>query len=212
MLKCVIPVTDTGAACISAPIPLTNYLLTGTPRTCSAIRFNDLELPLGTFGSTLQIDATSKVVVQNVHAPCAADIVFEGQTTSQVALGLVELAMDNAHHLVLPARFELKHDCQATASCSIYPTSTGETINSCISSSNPTTGCGPVGNCGGPLCQSQNGTTWCCKQGERCGVTENTCTCGFGPGCLDNEICGTGGPQGGSACGSICCVPVECPQ
>ena len=208
--KCVIRIKEDGSSCDgSTPIPLSMQRLLGLNdlRHCTAIRVNELTIPFGAFDQSVEIDATSLLKLGEFTAPCDTTVHFDGTSMQKLVHGLVEVELDNAHHLVVPLKIEIKADCTQSSMCGVFGPD-DSSLQSCMTSSPPAT-CepDPNTNCGGPPCGSAGN---CCKAGEHC--SNGVCLCG------DSQIkCETGNvcvniSGDASLCGNLCCGKTEpCP-
>jgi hypothetical protein len=123
---------------------------------------------------------------------------------------MLELALDNGYHLVVPARIEVIEDCSTPGGtyCQLVASAaTDETMWECAGAP-PAPLCLPdsAHGCAGPMCNGQ-----CCGAGEACGPAG--CTCGDGPACeVDGDTCQAGLVME-NQCGTVCCgVSTPCPQ
>jgi hypothetical protein len=203
-VTCVLFVDPSGNRCDSSSMELdAGAVLSGGSRKCTALRFNDMQPPLGAFDAYLRV-GDGKLELSNFSEPCKADLTWHAGTAPLVNYGLVDADIDNGYHLVMPVRVDVKPGCATagTSSCQIViPTNTAETMFQCVEAAPSMAACGPDPNglcASGPLCGSQ-----CCKQGEHCGP--NGCMCGLGPRCSDGDICASGGAMGEFQCGNTCC-------
>jgi hypothetical protein len=209
-VKCAIHVDGSGNQCDSTQLEIDlGAVLSGSSRKCSGIRLND--------GDTIQLGqywhiGEGKLYIESFAQPCKADVAWSGGSTPQLTnFNIVDVAIDNGYHLVLPIRVEIKPGCADVAQslCSLVPTNnTTETMFACVGAQPMmTAACAPDGLCAtGPFC---NGT--CCKSGEVCGP--DGCSCGGGSSCPVGDTCESVGPLGESQCGSVCCgMSGPCPQ
>jgi hypothetical protein len=208
LVKCVIPVDDAGNRCDGSSIELdASAAVASGERECTAIRLNELAAPLGPFVDYLHL-GNGKLRFGNFNAPCRVDVDWEAGTAPLVNHALVELAIDNGYHLVVPARIEIRPGCidPQPASCQLLVTaSQTETMWSCARAPVMAT-CTPdsATGCAGPMCNGE-----CCGAGERC--TPNGCSCGDGPACGGGDTCQAGLVME-NQCGTVCCgAKTPCP-
>jgi hypothetical protein len=207
-VKCVIPVDAEGNRCNGSSIQLdAATVVAAGARKCTAIRLNELAAPLGPFLDYLRL-GNGKLRFSNFNAPCRVHVDWEPGTAPLVNYSLVEFAIDNGYHLVVPARIEIRPGCidPPPARCQlIMTTNASETMWSCAQAQAMAT-CTPDSNngCTGPMC---NGS--CCGAGESC--TPNGCSCGGGPACTDGNTCQAGLVME-NQCGTLCCgATMPCP-
>lgn len=207
-LDCTIQIDAEGRRCDSVIADARGKYQLGTTQ-CTDIRFADLAIPFGPF-VTEALLPSSQVTLQlrNFAQPCQVELDFQGSTMPGVRLGLIELALDNQSHLVLPARLEfVSNGCMIRSTCDFHDQSALEGITKCVAAL-PTT-CNASEQCfnGGTYCGDI-----CCEPGETC--TPTGCMCGIHDACepgdrciqtiFNSDNCGT------QCCGSTpCAVPIQ---
>jgi hypothetical protein len=202
MIRCELPLTQDGAPCNGVSelrIPVASSMfLANSSATCEDTLINDLATPLGAFERSVTIGGAT-LAVKRVGEPCATELVYAGKlATSQTSSLLVDLALDNHEHLVVPLRIKfLVGSCDDVGPlCSL--TLVNDSMFSCARKTPTGAVCGAHADCAGPLCGGV-----CCTTGEQC--VNDLCMCGDGPGCTGGNECAAGLISPG--CGSMCCGP-----
>lgn len=209
-LECRILVDQDRNRCDGSQLEIdgTEYV-SGASRQCTSIGFNELAAPVGAFEDFLPL-GTAKIKLENFSDPCKVEVTWVPGTPPPVTLAMLELALDNGYHLVVPARIEVIEDCSTPGGtyCQLVASAaTDETMWECAGAP-PAPLCLPdsAHGCAGPMCNGQ-----CCGAGEACGPAG--CTCGDGPACeVDGDTCQAGLVME-NQCGTVCCgVSTPCPQ
>jgi hypothetical protein len=200
LIRCEVPLKVDGAPCdgsseLHVPIP-SSMLVANTASTCEDAMINDVATPLGAFARSVMLGGAT-LTMKKSGTPCATELVYSGKVaSSQMSSLLVDLALDNRNHLVVPMQLKLiVGGCDDVGPlCSVTVTT-----DSMFTCARPTTSgslCGSQGGCGGPMCGNV-----CCTTGEQC--VNGVCMCGPNPGCTSGYECAAGLISPG--CGSICC-------
>jgi hypothetical protein len=183
--------------------------LGNTNQQCTSIGFNELASPVGAFEDYLPL-GTAKIKLEDFSQPCKANVTWVPGSPAPVTIAMLELALDNGYHLVVPARIEVvEGPCDGTSSyCELLTsTATDETMWECAGAP-PAPLCLPdsAHGCEGPMCNGE-----CCGAGEAC--TADGCTCGGGAPCeVDGDTCQAGLVME-NQCGDVCCgASTPCPQ
>jgi hypothetical protein len=215
-LACTFAIDDvTGKPCEDEAIVSgidASVLLGASPvAECIAVAVHDLTSPLGPFQSSVQTEV-GLFKLDLVSKPCTVDAHFKGILLPQESTSIVfvDLELDNAHHLAVPASIHMTKGCTQGPSCAFTVGTNSDPMLECARQApSGSSACAPSGVCPyGPECGSGSpgGAITCCGSGEQC--VNGQCTCGGG------SACGAGDQCAGSVdvCGELCCgTTVGCP-
>jgi hypothetical protein len=205
LIRCEVPLMIDGAPCngsseLHVPVA-SNVFVSNSPSTCDDALINDLSTPPGAFERAVTIGGAT-LGVKQVADPCDTELVYTGKVaTSQTSTLLVDLALDNHNHLVVPLRIKfIVGGCDDVGPlCSV--TFVSDSMFSCTGATPPSSACTGQSGCNGPSCAGV-----CCTTGEQC--VQGVCMCGTSPGCTFGFECAAGLISPG--CGSRCCAGVDC--
>jgi hypothetical protein len=203
MIECDLPLNSDGTPCDGSSevrIPIaSNGFLSNSSTSCADTLINDVATPLGAFAATVALGGAT-LGVKRVADPCGTELVYAGKIAmAQTQSLLVDLALDNHNHLVVPLRINFAVGGCTSGGAQCSTTIVTDSMFTCAGATPPVSACAGQGGCGGPLC---GGT--CCKVGVQC--VGDACMCGTGPTCADGFECAAGLISPG--CGSVCCGPL----
>jgi hypothetical protein len=206
MIRCDVPLKIDGTPCngsseLHVPIA-SDVFISNSPSGCVDARINDVATPLGAFARSVAIGG-AMLGVKLVGDSCATELVYTGKlTTSLTSPLLVDLALDNNKHLVVPLRIKFIGGGCAAAGPMCSVTRVADAMFTCANHMPPASSCPSQAGCGGPFCGGV-----CCTTGEQ--SVNDMCMCGSGPGCTAGLECAAGLTSPG--CGSKCCGPSGSP-
>lgn len=188
----------------SADIVATDFVAQGGGTKCLSMTISEPTLPLA-FKTKLVIGGAT-LELTNFKDDCSATLEWSGNymRTLGAAHGLlIDLALDNGKHMVVPFALHFADSCINGTACTRNIPSTTESMLQCASSTqDAATTCTAQTECtnGGIACGGR-----CCGKGENC--TGGVCRCGAGPHCVgDTHFCVTSSANPGiTGCGDVCC-------
>jgi hypothetical protein len=182
--------------------------LLGTNATkCTSIRVDAAMLPLGPFESKIIVNGATLELV-SFQEPCKIEVQLSGDFMRSVTgapLHLLDVALDNGKHMILPFVLQGTDDACATDTiCRLPPIDAIETMLQCAKPATDTTTCTGAMQCpdNAVVCGAR-----CCGRGESC--VDGECRCGDGAHCVgDSSSCvptSASPAPPADGCGEVCC-------
>jgi hypothetical protein len=130
-VRCVIPIDASGNLCTgSTKASLDASALVALETHCKSIRFLERFIAGQELSDATEFGANAMLKLTNFAQPCSVDVAWEGTTTQNITIKMLDFEIDNGKHIALPLRATAVSNCAEPFAC-VLETSSNDSVSLC---------------------------------------------------------------------------------